>query len=173
MTKAVFLNTGEPVLVDDEDYPVVSRYSWRRSSFKGYPMTTFKMTDDTEQTVYLHKLVMGMGCFGVCHHVNENVDDARKENLRRATYRENNIAKAKAPRKNGKPTSSKYKGVFFDKAIGKYRAGVMKDGKKHDLGSFDCEDAAGLAYNVKARELHGEFAWQNPVPELTWTRDTE
>ena len=32
MVKSVYINTGEEVLVDDEDYPVVSRYSWRKVS---------------------------------------------------------------------------------------------------------------------------------------------
>src|SRR3954471_13539457 len=95
----IILNTGDVVLVDDEDYAIVSKYSWRRANHKGYAMTTFKFTDETEHTVYLHKLVMGQGCFGVCDHIDGDVLDCRKKNLRLATYQQNNIAKAKAPLK--------------------------------------------------------------------------
>ncbi len=61
----IVMKGGLLVLVDDEDFPVVSRYSWRRSNKKDYPMTTFKANEDGEFTVYLHKMVMGMGCAGV------------------------------------------------------------------------------------------------------------
>lgn len=36
MTKEILMNTGEVILIDDEDFPVISRFSWRKISQKGY-----------------------------------------------------------------------------------------------------------------------------------------
>jgi hypothetical protein len=65
-----------------------------------------------------------------------------------------------SPRKN---TSSKYKGVHWDSTKKKWRASIMKDGKKMQLGNFNLENDAALRYNEKAKELFGEFAYLNNI----------
>jgi len=168
MTKAIYLKSGETVLVDDEDYPIISRYSWRKSNKNGYAMTTFKFTDEAEHTVYLHKLVMGMGCFGVCDHVNGDVLDCRKDNLRRATHQENGWNKAKQKSVRGLQPTSQYKGVsrVESKTKGtRWVALIRHSGRTFRLGYFSTEEAAARAWNKKAKEYRGEFAWLNPVPD--------
>ena len=158
----IIMNTGDVVLIDDEDYAIVSKYSWRKSNFKGYAMTTFKMNNDTEHTVYLHKLIMGQGCFGKCDHKDGDVLDCRKQNLRVATSQQNSANVPKFKGRKGKPCSSQYKGVF-KLPNGKYRATIGFNKKSIQLGTYVSEDDAGLAYNVKARELFGEFALLNEI----------
>lgn len=172
MGKEIPIKGGEVAVVDDEDFPVVSRYSWRMSN-SGYAMTTFKFTDDAEHTVYLHKLIMGMGCFGVCDHINQNRLDCRKENLRRATYQENGWNSRKQLSAHGKPCSSKYKGVtrVVSKTKGVRWFASIKDGDRYSgkvirIGYFATEDEAARAYNAKALELRGDKAWLNPVQEV-------
>jgi hypothetical protein len=64
----------------------------------------------------------------------------------------------------GQPTNRKlninntcgFKGVF--RRGEKFRSYVNKDGKRHNIGTFDTAEEAHAAYLAKAKELHGEFA---------------
>lgn len=83
-------------------------------------------------------------------HKNQIKTDNRISNLREATNAENS--------RNRKSTAGKsgYKGVTLHK--GKYLSRIMKDGKVHNLGSFDCPKLAHEAYKAAALNLHGEFS---------------
>ena len=54
----------------------------------------------------------------------------------------------------------KVKGVTL-KTSGRYRAVIAKDNKDYHLGYFATLKEACDAYDEKARELHGEYAWLN------------
>ena len=56
---------------------------------------------------------------------------------------------------------SGYKGVFLHKPTGKWQAQIMSGGRHKYLGYFTTPEAAALAYDKAARELHGEFAKLN------------
>jgi hypothetical protein len=60
-------------------------------------------------------------------------------------------------------SSSKYKGVYFDKAAGRWRAhiGNPDSGKQITIGRFSTEEEAAIAYDKKAVELYGENASLN------------
>ncbi len=161
MVKELTCSTGEIVLVDDEDYPILSRHSWRTQKDGKGPGAYTRMKDargSAWRHVCLHHLVLGS--FSPTTFLNGNSLDCRKANLVSATSAQISIA---YPKRKGR-CSSKYKGVTFDKALGKYRAQIMKDKKRIDLGAHVLEDDAGRAYNAKAVELFGEHAWLNPVP---------
>lgn len=163
MTKEIILSSGEVVLVDDEDYPLLSRHKWQLSHADGYAVTTIQTRTGKNHTFFLHRFVMGG--FWMCDHINRNKLDCRKENLRRATAQENSANMAKWKSRKGKPLSSKYKGVHKYTNNGKYRAVVCFNKKVIQLGTYDNEEDAARAYNKKAKELFGDFAWLNPVPQ--------
>lgn len=56
---------------------------------------------------------------------------------------------------------SKYFGVYWETARGRWRATIKNDRKTKFLGYFDTAEAAAKAYDTAARELHGEYAKQN------------
>ena len=64
-----------------------------------------------------------------------------------------------------KEKSSKYKGVYFNQTIQKWNAGVYKNGKDYYVGRFETELDAAKAYNIKAKELFGDEAKLNDVPD--------
>lgn len=64
-------------------------------------------------------------------------------------------------REKQKGTSSKFKGVCWHKRDNGWRAYIRKDGKQLYLGLFTSEAEAACAYDVKAKELFGEFARLN------------
>jgi hypothetical protein len=82
-------------------------------------------------------------------------------NLRWATTNESEANKSK--RIN---TTSRYKGVYWNKDRNTWRACIQKNWTTMHLGCFIIEEEAGLAYNEKAIEYFGEFAKLNII-ELT------
>ncbi len=63
-------------------------------------------------------------------------------------------------------TSSKYKGVH--KYCRGWSSSIGLDGVAYKIGVFLCEEEAARAYDEKAEELFGEFAWlnKNYFPEI-------
>jgi len=112
--------------------------------------------------VPLRRLVMGVtGADDNVRHVNGDSLDCRRENLVVRTVRQRARNARKMRTINGRPTSSRFKGVFWEAWTKKWRAGIVVDGKKRSLGRFGDEIAAGLAYDEAARKWFGEHARLN------------
>ena len=94
-------------------------------------------------------------------HINNIRDDNRLCNLREATNSENQFN-----RKNISGFSSKYKGVSFHSRDQKWVACIGSNYKVIYLGRFDDEEEAALAYDEKAKELFGEYAYLNFSEEM-------
>jgi hypothetical protein len=93
----------------------------------------------------------------VIDHIDREGLNNCKYNLRSATPAQNRLNNCRG---FNSPTS-KYKGVFFDKKRGKYRAVLSVDGKKKHLGYFDNEIDAARAYDTAAELHRGKFAALN------------
>ena len=63
------------------------------------------------------------------------------------------IENSRAFRKKAKGTSSRYRGVGWNKANRKWLARIQKDKKFIYIGQFETEEEAALAYNKRATEL--------------------
>lgn len=161
-------------LVDDEDYPLLSRHKWY-ILFSGkrkrpYAFTRFYTEHDTKngKTFLMHHMIMGTS--SSIDHWNQNSLDNQKENLRAATYQQNgwNKGKAKACR-HGKP-SSQYKGVSkYTNTKGEtlWRV-IIKLTKKDEtpakylrINNFKTEEDAAKAYDREIVKLRGKWAVTN------------
>jgi hypothetical protein len=78
-------------------------------------------------------------------HISRDTHDNRIENLRLATYTQNEWNKPKL-------------GCSFEN--GKWRARVKRFGKNIHLGMFESKEKAMAAYDAYAAQLHGEFQCQ-------------
>ncbi|WP_276979135.1 HNH endonuclease, partial [Flavobacterium filum] len=106
--------------------------------------------------IYLHQFVTGLK--GIDHKNNDKRDN-QKSNLREATKQQNNWNVPKYKTK----TTSKYKGVHWCNRQKRWTGRIFHNGKAIYIGSYKDERLAGIAYNEKAKQLFGEFAYVNPV----------
>ena len=102
----------------------------------------------------LHRILTGAAVGMVVDHINGEPLDNRRSNLRVCTQQQN-LWNGRAHRDG----TSRYRGVCLRKSDGRWR--VQIQGKQ--LGVFDNEDEAGLAYNAAALERFGRFARLNVV----------
>jgi hypothetical protein len=147
---------GQFATVDDEMYDDLAAHKWyvRVKKCGGrYIHTTIN-----GKPVYMHSFILEAPK-GMCvDHKDRDTFNNTRTNLRIASYAENCMN-----RPSKRNTTSLYKGVSLDPS-GRWRATVTLNGKLNYLGTYTDEICAALAYNRKARELFGEFAYQNPIP---------
>lgn len=114
------------------------------------------MATKTEgRTIRLHREIMKAASGVVVDHINGNPLDNRRQNLRLANTASNN--------RNRRVQSGSYtgfKGVHLHRP-GWWRAAIVANGKKHDLGVFRSPVEAARAYDTAAVALHGQFARTN------------
>lgn len=149
------MSNGLCFYFDIEDYDKIKYHSWACNDNK-YIRTKIK-----EKNIYLSRHIMNCPKGLYVDHIDGNVFDNRKCNLRIVTNQENN----RAYKRKQKGTSSKYFGVVFLKNKDKkpWRAGLGYNGKFFYLGVYDTEEEAALAYNKKAEELG--FFRRNILPK--------
>ena len=146
---------GRVALVDDEDWDLVSRFSWWvvEDAERGAGPYACATVEGRRQE-YMHKLLADAP--GGVDHVDGNGLNNQRRNLRPANQSQNNMnARKQAGR------SSRYKGVHRVKRTGKWQAYINLKGKRRNLGTFATEEEAAGAYDAAARELFGEFARLN------------
>ena len=104
------------------------------------------------QIRYVHRLMCAAFIGDIdgmdCDHINGDKSDNRLENLRVVTHAQNNRGWAK--RRKG--SSSRYRGVSV-RVDGKFRARIHKDGVGSEIGVYDDEILAALAYDAMAIKM--------------------
>jgi hypothetical protein len=105
----------------------------------------------------LHRFILGISNPKIqIDHKNRNGLICTRENMRIATNQQNSFNQIGA-----KNSTSPFKGVCFDKSRNKFAAYIKHNGKRFALGRFISEIEAAKAYDKRAKELFGEFAYLN------------
>ena len=139
----VKIKSNMEMLCDPEDWEKLRQYCWGIKDKSGYARARVE-----GQTKQFHTMVMPQSSRGVyVDHINGNVLDNRKKNLRYATPKQ-------SVRNTGirEDNTSGVKGVSYNKRAKKYEA-YIHDGKKISLGLYDTLDEARQARIKKEKEL--------------------
>lgn len=147
------LTQGKYAIVDTEDLDKVSDLKWYY--YGGYAKRVVRM-GNTRRVVYMHRVITNASDGQEVDHINGLKYDNRKSNLRLCNRKEQQFNMSMH-----RDNKSGYKGVSFQR--GKWRARLTTGGKEWDLGRYGTPLEAAKAYNEKAKELFGEFAYLNPV----------
>lgn len=158
--KLLKINIGF-TLVDDEDYDKLSRYNWSYTHGQGVRKATVKSDKPyiRNSSVILARVVTNCPKDFVVDHKDGDKLNNQKENLRVCKQINNCFNKEKTQSK----CSSKYKGVYYDKTNKSWKAEISANNNKICIGTFLTEKDAAIAYNTKAKIVHGEFALLNII----------
>lgn len=162
--KEIPLSQGKYALVDDTDYSYLSQFTWSACQYKkGYTFYAVRRDASTGRLISMHRALLGYPRGVRIDHRDGNGLNNQRENIRQATASQNQHNRPGWRNAQG----SSYKGVDFVKRRGLYRSRICVARQQMTLGLFENEVDAALAYDVAARQYHGEFAWCNfPVLEM-------
>ncbi len=152
----IITRKGSVVLIDKEDYPSVSKYTWTTNK-TGYVQRYFRDSVTKKMgSISLSRFLMGvsdkMWQEVMVDHINGDKLDNRRSNLRLANNTENQWNSKKSTR-----NKSGYKGVLWHKLHKKWMVSIQRD----CVGYYDDLEVAAWFYNKHAKERFGDFARLN------------
>ena len=143
---------GDMFYFDKEDLEKVSQYNWYKSK-QGYIVTTHE-----SKVIRLHRFVMDAKPGEQIDHINHQLENACKSNLRRVTKRQNAFNS-----KTSLNNTSGVKGVTYDSHRDKWIAQIGVNGKTVRLGGFDAFDEAVAARKAAEEKFFGEYSYDNSM----------
>ena len=142
--KIIHLHDGTPVKVDPEDHNRLSQYKWSKTG-GGYARTG-------PNSRLMHRMIIGTPPDMVTDHINGDIYDNRKSNLRICT-----------PSENGKNHNRVQ--VHKDKRYGTWTAKIKVEYECLSLGTYATRAQAVAAYRSAAAYYFGEFARVKAEPK--------
>lgn len=152
-------NSGIRVFVDDDDHGYLSEHTWHLSK-NGYVSRSYWKPNQTNGTIYMHRLIMDAPKGMDVDHKDLNRFNNQKSNLRIATRSQN---MANTPSRSG---HSKYKGVSrLNRPNMKkpWLSYIRVEGKMYYNGYYETQEEAAHIYNQFAEQIFGEFAYLNEI----------
>lgn len=147
--KLIPLTQGKHAIVDKADYNWLTKIgSWH---FDRYAKRVVK----GKGVFYMHRLIVPHKNGQHIDHINGNKLDNRRSNLRAISPSENGH--------NRHVSKNRYRGVSWDKRRNKWKAVIGFQNQRIDIGRFDSEKEAAIAYNTVAKQLFGEYTHLNDV----------
>lgn len=146
MKKVIVSNLGSKFVVDDEDYGRVNQHTWNY-----YPGNIGARIGNKRVNIANFILNRQGSRALMPDHIDRNVFNNRKSNLRIVTNQQNQM--------NREPQGEGYKGVTKRKTS--WEANLQLNGKTCYIGVFKTPEEAAKAYDRKVFKLFGEIAFLN------------
>ena len=146
-----YLNDGSTFIFDTDDLDNVKQYYWNQSSY-GY------IKAGSRQKLALHRLIANCPKGKVVDHINGNIRDNRKANLRICTQHQNSMNNVIA-----KNNTSVCTGVTWDKSKNKWKAQLMYEYKNIFLGRFNTFEEACIARKAGEEKYFGEYVRRGEI----------
>jgi len=138
---------------DDSDFYKIKDHRWM---LKKHRNTFYAITDIKGKRTYMHRLIFGSKKGKIIDHIDRNGLNNCKKNLRFCTSAQNSYNRIGI-----KNTSSKYKGVTWDKKRLLWLSRIGFKYKTIFIGRFKKEKDAAIAYDKAAKKYFGKFCKTN------------
>lgn len=131
MVKSIYLQDGEEIFVDDEDYERVNQYTWWKTHNGSKTRVIYGKVNNKDITLL--------------NFIKNKSYQKNKNNY----FTRDNISDKGNHARWGRPVGkySKYKGVSYEKRRKKWIASIYVNGKSVYLGQYENEDDAAIVYN--------------------------
>jgi len=164
--KQIPLSAGYIALVDDEDFERAAQFNWSALPQRSpqtkevttvYAQRHVTLSDGRRGGERLHRFILEISDPKVVvdHRDGDGLNNQRS-NLRVCNNTQNMMNLVRI-----RPHSSRFKGVYWNKALQKWHSRISIHGHRVHLGFFDSEEDAALRYNDAAVANFGEFARLN------------
>lgn len=147
--KEIPLTQGKVALVDDADFEHLSKFKWCAVEDN---RTWYARTFVLQRPISMHRVLLPG--IKLIDHEDGNGLNNQRHNLRPCLGYQNQGNRKKQLKK----TSSKFKGVHWNKHAKRWRTQIKHEGKQIYLGYFSTEEDAARRYNQAAIEKFGNFA---------------
>ncbi len=148
---------GVFAMVDDADFEEINQWKWsaekRPSGFYAIRGTTI---NGKRTTIRMHRQIAATPDQSEVDHADGDGLNNQRINLRPCSVMQNQQNK-----KSCHYSSSKYKGIFWDRSNNYWKAKIVVNGIMHRLGKFLTEDEAARRYDQAAKAHFGGFARLN------------
>lgn len=163
--KKILLRNGNYAIVDDEDYSMLSKLTWKLGKAQDGTPTIFSINyfkqGATFKQIKMHNLIVDPPKKHYIFHRNRNPLDNTKGNLKILNSSQHEVTKP--PQSNNQ---TGLKGVSWHTRFKKWQATIQVNGRKLYLGRFiDIRDAAN-AYNEAALKHYGDYAYTNDTDHI-------
>jgi len=157
------LNHGKFALIDAEDLPRVAPYRWHATHdadtgrwYAERGERLGKGKGARVRTVRMHRAILDAPPGMEVRHRNGDGLDNRKANLVLCTRAQRNTTN-----RLFRSNTSGYRGVSWFAPAGRWRAKLRHGGTQLHLGYYATAEEGARAYDAKAAELFGVYAYQN------------
>lgn len=161
--KKLWLANGGYTLVDADLYEDSASHNWRKydNGNGNIYVSRYQIIEGKKLKIYLHRQITGAKKGEFVDHKNGYGLDNSCKNLRLTNYRGNSWNRGKNKTFRKRTTSSLYKGVTWDRSCSRWKARIMVDGIRINLGLFEKDKDAARAYDGAAIEHFEELAHTN------------
>lgn len=153
----MLLKNGGRAIMDIDDYETLKKYPWQEDIKGRARCSIWNKELRRQKGTLMYRLIMKAPKGMDVDHINHDVHDNRRCNLRLCSEAQNSRNLV------GRGGTSRYKGVVWHKKNKRWEAGIKVNYKRIYLGSFHTEEEAALAYNEGALKYHGQYARLNEV----------
>jgi hypothetical protein len=159
--KEILLTKGQVALVDEADFDWLNQWSWHargisRTWYAGRVVRTSPGRRGSRVTIYMHRLILGVGPGEEVDHRDGNGLNNRRGNLRVCSHGQNTMNSQKARSK-----TSQFKGVHWSRSSKTWVVSIRKRSGPRHIKYFKSEVEAAKEYDRVARVWFGEFARLN------------
>jgi hypothetical protein len=165
--KTIPLSQGQVAIVDDEDFERLNSHGWYalksvcKNRIVHYAVRWGEKQNGKKKLFYMHRQILGLNKGVNCDHINGDVLDNRRINLRPCNQSQNGGNSQKQP-----GTSSRFKGVTWARRDSIWMAQIMVNRHHIYLGNFPDQESAAAAYDRAAEKCFGEFSLTNKAMNI-------
>jgi hypothetical protein len=153
-------------LVDEDDYEKVMKYKWRAVN-GGYASGHVK-----NKSIRLHHFILGKPSgLNIIDHKNGDKLNNTKLNIHEKSKNFNSQNRTKVY--DEEKHTSKFKGVCYNPTIDKYCSQASVNKKNFNLGYFEKEEDAAIAYDKYTYKVYGKHANNNKLITYEETIDID